>query len=224
MQFLELCMKECPKDKDDAFLAFVEPMVVFCHDAALPGWEGITKAMEKSGNFHVTDQKVVASFNAPHCFWFSEGKTVVAGKPLQAFLSKEKWQGTGGMDGRRHEIELSLETTADGVRTGIEDKLPDGSRLGQLALRMLEHTTNWFSTVFKHLDSKFVRQTQVNISEDETLILLSEEVIIMFDRFYAIRRKRMDFRSTTRRWNLWYGVFGCLCRSIWSWINSQPTE
>jgi ribosomal protein L12E/L44/L45/RPP1/RPP2 len=47
--------------------------------------------------------------------------------------------------------------------------------------------------VFKHLDSEFARLTQVNISEDETLILLSEEVIIMYDRFHAIRRKCMDF-------------------------------
>ena len=63
----------------------------------------------------------------------------------------------------------------------------------QLALRMLDHTLTWFSTVFKHLDSEFARLTQVNISEEETLILLLEEVIIMFDRFHAIRRKRMDF-------------------------------
>ncbi len=45
MQLLELFMKECPKG--DAFLAFVDPMVVFCHDAVyspLSGWEGITKA------------------------------------------------------------------------------------------------------------------------------------------------------------------------------------
>jgi hypothetical protein len=48
--------------------------------------------------------------------------------------------------------------------------------------------------VFKHLDLEFVRLTQVNIFEEETLILLLEEVIIMFDRFHAIRRKRMDFR------------------------------
>jgi len=58
---------------------------------------------------------------------------------------------------------------------------------------MLDHTLNWLMTVFKHLDSEFARLTQVNISEDETLILLSEEVIIMSDRFYAIQRKRMDF-------------------------------
>ena len=89
---------------------------------------------------------MVASYNAQHSFWFSEGKTVVAGKALQAFASKEKWQGTGGMDGHRDEIELSLGTAA------VKDKLPEGSQLGQLALRMLDHTLNWFSTVFKHLD------------------------------------------------------------------------
>ncbi len=61
-----------------------------------------------------------------------------------------------------------------------------GSQLGQLALRMLEHMLNWFSTVFKHLDFEFVRLTQVNILEEDTLILLSEEVIIMFDCFYAV--------------------------------------
>ena len=194
LQLLALCMKECPTG--EAFSAFVDPMVVFCHDAAytpLSGWETLTKAMEKAGTFPLTDRKVVASFNAHHSWWFAEGKTVVAGKTLPAFASKEKWQGTGGMDGRRDEIELSLGTAADSIRTAIEDKLPAGSQLGQLALRMLDHTLNWFSTVFKHLDSEFARLTQVNISEDETLILLSEEVIIMFDRFYAIRRKRMDF-------------------------------
>ena len=195
LHLLALCMKECPNGEANS--AFVDPMVVFCHDAAytpLTGWEALTKAMEKSGNFPLTDRKVVALYNAHHSWWFLEGKTVVAGKTLQAFALKEKWQGTGGMDGRRDEIELSLVTSADSVRTAIEYKLPAGSQLGQLALRMLEHTLNWFTTVFKHyLDSEFVRLTQVNISEEETLILLSEEVIIMFDRFYAIRRKRMDF-------------------------------
>ena len=174
LQLMELCMRECPAG--NAFSAFVNPMVIFCHDASyspFTGWETITKAMEKSGTYPVTDRKVVASYNAHHSHWFSEGKTVVAGKALQAFASKEKWQGTGGMDGRHDEIELSLGTAADSVRTAVEDKLPEGSQLRQLALRMLDHTLNWFSMVFKHLDSEFARLTQVNISEEETLILLS---------------------------------------------------
>ena len=92
--------------------------------------------------------------------------------------------------------------------TTIEDKLPAGSQLAQLALHLLEHTSSWFSTVFKHLDSEFVRLTQVHISKKETLILLSEEVIIMFDRFHAIRRKRMDF--TVNRNQVEY-----MARCIW---------
>jgi hypothetical protein len=187
-------MKECPKG--NAFAAFVDPMVIFCFDPTyvpLSGWETLTKAMEKSGNYPVTDRKVIASYNAHHSHWFSEGKMVVAGKTLPAFSSKEKWHGTGGMDGQRVEIELLLDTAADGVRTAIEGKLPAGSQLGQVVLRMLEHTLAWFSTVFKHLDADFVCLTQVHISKEETLILLSEEVIIMFDHFHAIQRKRMDF-------------------------------
>jgi len=120
LQLLALCLKECPNG--EAFSAFMDPMVVFCHDAAytpLTGLETLTKAMEKSGTFPLTGRKVVASYNAHHSWWFVEGKTVVAGKTLQAFASKEKWQGAGSMDGRRNEIELSLGTAADSIKTAI---------------------------------------------------------------------------------------------------------
>jgi hypothetical protein len=43
------------------------------------------------------------------------------------------------------------------------------------------------------LDSELSKLTQLGIKAEEVLNLLSEEVIIMFDRFYAIRPKRMDF-------------------------------
>ena len=74
-------------------------------------------------------------------------------------------------------IELSLGTAADRVCTAVEDKLPEGSQLGQLALRMRDHTLNWYSTVFKHLNVEFTRLTQGNIFEEEMLI---------FDCFHAI--------------------------------------
>ncbi len=92
---------------------------------------------------------------------------VVTGKALQAFGSIEKWQGSGGMDRRRMEIKLSLHTSADGVQTAVKDKLPAGSQLGQLDLRMLEHTLSWYSMVFKHLDSEFTRVTSVNIFKED---------------------------------------------------------
>jgi hypothetical protein len=90
------------------------------------------------------------------------------------------------------EIELSADTAADAVRTMIGDRFLVGSQLAQLAQTMLEHTQRWLLMVHKHLDAKLVKLTQMNILEEEALILLSEEVIIMFDRFYAIRHKCMD--------------------------------
>ena len=102
LQLLALCMKECPNG--EAFSAFVDPMVVFCHDAAyspLTGWETLTKVMEKSGTFPLTDRKVVAPYNAHHSGWFTEGKTVIAGKTLQTFALKEKWQKLSSPSERR---------------------------------------------------------------------------------------------------------------------------
>ncbi len=170
-----------------------------------------TKAMEKSRNYPVTDRKVVAFFNAHHSHWFSEGKTVVAGKTLQAFVSKDKWQGTGGMDGRHVEMEILLDTMAAGIWTAVEDKLPEESLLSQLAIRLLEHTLQWFSTVFKHLDAELTHLTQVKISEEETLILLSEEVIIMYNCFHAIQCKHMDLMVNGLRveymvWWIWIAM------------------
>jgi hypothetical protein len=115
------------------------------------------------------------------------------------------------MDGHHVEMELSLDTAAAGVQMAVEDKLLEGSLLSQLATRLLEHTLQWFSTVFKHLDAKFTRLTQVNISKEETLILPSKEVIIMYDRFHAVRRKHMDFTVNCSRveymvWSIWIAM------------------
>ncbi len=190
----DLAMLECPSG--DAFAAFADPMVLFNHNAMyvpVSNWEKTTKAMEESGTLSVTDRKVVVSYNLQYLFWHAESKQVVVGKVYATFASAKKWSGTGGMDSRRVEIELSAETAADAVRTMIGDRLPVGSQLAQLAKMMLEHTQRWLLTVHKHLDAELVKLTQMNILEEEALILLSEEVIIMFDRFYAIWRKRMDF-------------------------------
>jgi hypothetical protein len=61
-----------------------------------------------------------------------------------------------------------LDTMVAGIRTAVENKLPEGSLLSQLVIHLLEHTLQWFLTVFKHLDAEFTRLTQVKILEEET--------------------------------------------------------
>ncbi len=65
--------------------------------------------------------------------------------------------------------------------------------MAQLTTQMLEHTQSWFQKVHKHLDSELTKLSQMGIPLEDALVLLSEEVIIMFERFHSIRRKRMDF-------------------------------
>jgi hypothetical protein len=209
LQVRALAMMEC--SSGDAFLVFVDLMTLFCHNVMyflVTGWEKTTKAMEELGTLLVTDRKVVASYNLQHLLWFMEGKPVVAGKVINAFSLMEKWQGSGGLDGKRVEIEVLAKTAADGVRTAITNTLPDGSQLAQLALRMLEHTQSWLLMVNKHLDAELTKLTQMHITVEEALILLSEEIIIMFDQFYAIRCKRMEFTVKGTRveymvWCIW---------------------
>jgi hypothetical protein len=149
--------------------------------------------MEESGFMSITDRKVVASYNLNNSWWFSKGKPSMAGKVISAFATAEKWQGMGGMIGRREEIENSSNAVRDCVRQAIGDKLPKGSKLALLAICMLEHTQGWFQKVHKQLDSKLTKRSQMGISSEDSLILLLEEVIIMFERFYSIRHKWMDF-------------------------------
>ncbi len=44
------------------------------------------------------------------------------------------------------------------------------------------------------MDSELTKLNQMGILQEHTLVLLSEEVLIMFKQFYLIRQKRMDFR------------------------------
>ena len=101
-----LVMKECPKG--DAFEVFLDVTSLFCCDSTyspVSGWEKSTRGMED--NFSPSARKVVASYAQSHCAWYTDGKPVVAGKLLAAFKDADRWNGVGGMDGRRNEIETS---------------------------------------------------------------------------------------------------------------------
>ncbi len=115
------------------------------------------------------------------------------------------------------EIKTSADMAGDCVQTGIADKLPAGRKLAQLATRMLKHTQAWFQKVHKHLDSELTKLTQMGILEEEALILLSEEIIIMYDRFYVIWRKRMEFIVKGTRVDYMVCCIWLTIRFTWPW-------
>ena len=58
---------------------------------------------------------------------------------------------------------------------------------------MIDRTLAWFNTAHRHLDAELLQLLQLHISEDKCLILLSEEIIIMFSMIHDIRKQRMEF-------------------------------
>ncbi len=155
------------------------------------GWEKTTRAMEE--DYSPIARKVVALYYQAHCAWYAEGKQVVPGNVLATFKDAEKWNCGSGMDGRCHEIEMSAATSAEIAKMWVGDKLPEDGKLVPLALKMIKRTIDWIHTVHKHLDLEFTKLMQQHISMDDTLILLSEELIIMYTRIHMVRHQQMKF-------------------------------
>jgi hypothetical protein len=99
------------------------------------------------------------------------------------------------MDGRRNKIKTSAATSAEIARGWISDKLPTGGKLAPLALKMMDRTVEWVHTVHKPLDMELSRLTQHHISKEESLILLLEEVIIVYARIHDIQKHLMEFTT-----------------------------
>ena len=178
-------------------------MSLLCFDSSYEpaaGWEKTTKFMAADGQYSTTARKVVVSYNQQHAFFYTDGKPTIAGTRITAFKTAETWRGDGGLDGHRHEIERTLETAALVAKATIDEKLPGrGGKLREVALTMIDRTLAWFNTVHRHFDAELLQLLQLHISEDECLILLSEEIIIMFLMIHDIRKQRMVFTLKGKR-------------------------
>jgi hypothetical protein len=62
-----------------------------------------------------------------------------------------------------------------------------------LAFSMVNKTYNWYVVLHRHLDAELVRLTQMKLDSESLLVLLSEEVIIMFTLVHNIRKKGLEF-------------------------------
>ena len=123
----------------------------------------------------------------------------MAGKLLSAFASSETWGGIGGIAGAQERLTDSLETARLAVATYTTDKLPPASRLLMLATDMATTTSEWYGKVHAFFDSDLKTLVELGVNEEETLTLLSEYVILMFDVFYKHSQKMMKYSASMNR-------------------------
>ena len=179
---------------------FPDPNILLCHNPSVePGsastslsWEKATKEMSLKG-YAPTARKVVHIFNEIVAPIYSDGKEAIAGQKIAAFKTEGNWTGVDGLDGLRQRGEAKIITARGAAITAIESKLPIGSKLRDLALEMVAKTYNWYIVLHRHLDAELLRLTQMHLETDALLVLLSEEVIIMFTLIHNIRKKGVEF-------------------------------
>ena len=179
-------MKEDPKGASIA--AFVNPLTLPCHDkeyAPSSDWASHTKDLRKTGEFTTSELKFVAACSQQYsAHYMGQGVEVEAGKRVFAFKTMKAWTGVGESKGRKRRIEESIRTSSLAARTYIRSRLPAGGALSQIAESSIERTADWTKTLHQFFDNDIQELSDMGVAAAETLTLLSDYTIIIFDSYY----------------------------------------
>lgn len=197
---LAIVLAEDPQGK--AIAAFVHANTIFVHDGEYEpkkGWRDGVKAAIKSGAFEDAETKFLSAATLRYPYHYTAGGEVVAGKLLAAFTSSDHWAGHGVIAGAKGRLVASLTTSQLALATYISDKLPPGSVLQRLATEMYLATFSWFGKVHAFFDEDLKALVELGVPVEETLTLLSEYVILMFDVFYRQTQQMRKYSEGMNR-------------------------
>jgi len=189
-----LVLREDPQGS--AIAAFVTPLTIFSHDnnfVPAKGWRDTVKAELKTGGFTAAEGKFLCAATQRLPSWYAGTGEVVAGKLLSAFTTMDGWKGRGGIIGQKGVIAASARTAKGNLTTYINQKLPSGSELAGLAVDMANATQSWLSTVHSFFNDDLAELQELGVSPEESLTLISEYTILMYDVFYLHSQKLIQF-------------------------------
>jgi hypothetical protein len=200
----DLVTAEMPAGGWFAFELFVDHSTLPCHNSNYdPGnstssieWSKATKDMGQKG-YSDPARKTVRSVNEAVSALYTGGKEAIAGSVIASFKTSGAWAGERGRDGQRHKIEEKINTAKMAVIASINGRLPVGSKLQQLALLLVELSVSWYVELHRHLDNDLQRLTQMGLEKEAVLVLLSEEIIILFTLIHNVRKKGQEFSTST---------------------------
>ena len=163
--------------------------------ASLLDWNKATKEM--AGTYSVAQRKYVRAIIQPVSSLYTDGKEVFPGGLAAAFKTAATWTGSNGRHGSRHKIEDQNNTARLAVLASIDAQLARGSVLHALALHLVERTTSWNVELHRHIDAELNRLTQMGLPKEAVLVLLTEEVLILFKLVHNVRKTGQAFSMAT---------------------------
>ena len=159
--------------------------------ASLLDWNKATKDM--AGSYSVAQRKYVCAINQQVSSLYTDGKEVFPGGLAAVFKTAATWTGANGRHGARQKIEDQNNTARLAVLASIDGKLARGSVLHALAVHLVDKTTSWNVELHRHIDAELNRLTQMGLPKEAVLVLLTEEVLILFKLVHNVRKTGQAF-------------------------------
>ena len=153
-----------------------------------------TKLMIQCGIADQSCQKTIFSFERqyPPGFETNEGGTVRDGDTFPIFKSKKVWVGSDGRSGARAKY-LSKVDTASERAIAYVMRYTKAGPLRELCLEMIRTSQRFWTGLFDYLNNDLERLIQFGISEKECLVLVSEQLQIVFEQVFIKRMMMPEF-------------------------------
>ena len=204
--------KEGVRNGKSCMAAIVDPISIFVHDVETAtsslgqGWSDIAKSMRASGIDTEVDRYLVQSCSRRNVPAYHKGTDAPKpGDVITVLTSMDTWNGEGGRDGAAQTIMNALDSAMTKLSKHIEDYTPDNSELQRLANYCATKARTFHSAIHDHVRSEMIKLVQMGVPESESLILLSEQILLIFNRFFEQRklilqhREGMDMADFTTR-------------------------
>jgi hypothetical protein len=156
------------------------------------------KNMTRCGFADPPCQRAIFSFDHryPAGFLSSDHTEVKDGEAFDMLKSRSLWNGTNGYDGTRDRF-LQKTGVAHEVLEAYISQYSEMGPLQQLAMTMGHNVRNFMTGLFNFSHNDLEKLLQMNISEKECLLLVSDQWKIIFGQIYKKRMLMMSFSPLT---------------------------
>jgi hypothetical protein len=153
-----------------------------------------TKLMIQCGIADQSCQKTIFSFERqyPPGFETNEGGTVRDGDTFPIFKTKKVWVGSDGRSGARAKYLAKVDTASERAIAYVMRYTKAGP-LRELCLEMIRTSQRFWTGFFDYLNNDLERLIQFGISEKECLVLVSEQMQIVFEQVFIKRMMMPEF-------------------------------
>lgn len=131
-----------------------------------------------------------ASFNIRYPKWLNKSSSstrVASSTTVDMLKSWANWMGNGHLgDGFKDSITRMIDQACANHKQYVEDAmLPD--ELRKLALLTAELTRKWWTELCSYLDNEYLMLDNYKLASEQTLLLLSNQTVQMFEDIYETR-------------------------------------